>query len=196
MSNAILPQLPGIGWGRSRASRWSTTVRTASSGREYRAANWSYPVYEYQLDYDVLRQRWGDTEYAQLVGFINSRGGSFDSFLYFDAADGATTGQTFGTGDAVRTQWQLVREFGGYVEPVLGIVEPPAIYASGSPISGVSVTASGLVTFASPPAYGAVLTWAGPFYWRCRFMRDRGEFSEMVSGLHELRGLSFVTTKL
>jgi hypothetical protein len=55
MSNAILPSFPGLSWGCRRAVRWNTTVKRAASGREYRAANWSAPVYEYQLDYELLR---------------------------------------------------------------------------------------------------------------------------------------------
>lgn len=196
MSNAILPSLPGIGWGRKRGVQWSTTTKRAVSGREYAAANWSYPVYEYKLDYEVLRQETGTLEYEQLLGFINARKGSFDTFLYRDPWDNAATAQPFGTGDGATTQWRLVRSFGGHIEPVLGIIDTPIIFAAGVlQSSGVSVSAEGLVTFTAPPTNGAALTWTGAFYWRCRFMREGWEFNEMLYGLHELQGVGFKTVK-
>ena len=196
MSQAILPIFPGLSWGRRRAVRWSTTVKRAASGREYRAANWSYPVYEYQLDYELLRQQVDAAEVEQLLGFINLRRGSFDTFLYLDPYDQTATQQVFGTGDGARTQWPLVRTFGGFAEPVLGIVAAPQVFVAGAlQSSGVVVSPEGTVTFAAAPPAGALLTWSGTFYWRCRFLKDGAEISEFMSRWHELRGLSFTTLK-
>ena len=49
MSNAIFPTLPGLKWGTTRTPQWSTQVQQASSGREMRAAFWSYPRWKYSL---------------------------------------------------------------------------------------------------------------------------------------------------
>jgi len=91
MSNALLPSFPGLSWGGRRAVRWNTTIRRAASGREYRAANWSSPVYEYPLDYELLRQHPNLAELEQLLGFVNLRQGSFDSFLSLDPHDQTAT---------------------------------------------------------------------------------------------------------
>ena len=196
MSNDLLPSLPGLAWGRSRTPIWSTTIKRSVAGREFRQANWSYPIYERKLDYNVLRQQGGVTEYEELLGFINKRNGSFDTFLFLDTWDRQVTAQAFGIGDGATTQFQLVRAFGGYVEPVLGIIEAPQIYVGGVlQTSGVSTSAEGLVTFTAAPAAAAALTWTGGFYWRCRFMKDSAEFSEVLYSLHELQGLGFVTVK-
>lgn len=195
MSNAVLPALAGIAWGRRRSAVWSTTSKRSVSGREFRAANWSSPIYRYTLDFDVLRQRWGDAEFAQLLGFINARQGSFDSFLYLDPADNTATDQAFGVGDGTRTQWRLARTLGGYTEPVLGIAAAPTIRVDGVLNALASTSPEALVTFPSPPANGSVLTWSGQFHWRCRFQRDEFDFNELLLGLHELQGLSFVTLK-
>jgi uncharacterized protein (TIGR02217 family) len=194
MSNAVLPSFPGLSWGRRRAVRWSTTVKRAASGREYRAANWSTPLYEYQLDYELLRQQTGLAELEELLGFVNLRRGSFDSFLYRDPYDHSASAQVFGIGDGSRTTWPLVRSFGGHAEPVLGIVEAPQIFASGAP-QAANVSPEGLASFGTAPAAGQVLTWTGVFYWRCRFLKDGAEFSEFLLRWHELRGLSFTTIK-
>ncbi len=196
MSNAVLPSFPGLSWGRARAVRWSTTVKRAASGREYRGANWSYPLYEYRLDFELLRQQADVAELEQLVGFINLRRGSFDTFLFLDPYDQTAALQTFGTADGTRTQWPLVRTFGGYAEPVLGILAAPQVYVAGAlQASGVTVSADGVVTFSTAPAAGALLAWTGTFYWRCRFLKDGAEFTEFLSRWHELRGLTFTTIK-
>jgi uncharacterized protein (TIGR02217 family) len=195
MSNAVLPTFPGLSWGRRRAVRWSTTIKRAVSGREYRAANWSTPVYEYQLDYELLRQQAGAAEMEQLLGFINLRRGSWDSFLYRDPYDDTATEQIFGVGDGNRTQWQLVRSFGGHAEPVLGILQTPQIIVGEFAVTGMTVSTEGLVTFATAPAAGETLSWTGIFHWRCRFLKDGYDFSEFLSRWHELRGLSFTTIK-
>lgn len=195
MSNALLPTLPGLAWDRGRAPMWSTTVKRSVGGREFRAANWSYPLYQYTLNYEVLRQA-EEQEYEELCGFINARQGSFDTFLYLDTWNRQVTAQAFGVGDGVTAQFQLVRTWGGFVEPVLGIVAAPQVYVDGVlQVSGVTVSAEGVVTFPSPPVAAAVLTWTGPYYWRCRFLKDTYEFNEMLYGLHDLQGLSFVTVK-
>ena len=102
-----------------------------------------------------------------------------------------------GTGDGTRTQWQLVRSFGGHAEPVLGIAELPQVSVAGAvQNSGVTVSSEGLVSFTAAPPVGALLTWSGNFYWRCRFLKDGADFSEFLSRWHELRGLSFTTIKV
>jgi uncharacterized protein (TIGR02217 family) len=195
MSNAILPTFPGLSWGRRRAVRWSTTIKRAASGREYRAANWSTPLYEYQLDYELLRQQPGAAEVEQLLGFVNLRRGSWDSFLYLDPYDHSASAQGFGTGDGSRRTWQLVRSFGGHAEPVLGIVQAPQVFIDGAPAGNVTVSPEGAVSFTQAPPAGAALSWTGTFHWRCRFLKDGAEFSEFLSRWHELRGLSFTTIK-
>lgn len=196
MSNDILPHFAGVAWDRPRAPIWSTTVKRTVGGREYRAANWSYPLYERKLNYEVLRQDATLQEYEQLLGFINARKGSFDTFLFLDTWDRQVTAQVFAVGDGATAQFQLVRSWGGVVEPVFGIVATPQIFVDGVlQSSGVTVSAEGVVTFTAAPAAAAVLTWTGTYYWRCRFLKDSYEFSEMLYGLHELQGLSFITVK-
>jgi uncharacterized protein (TIGR02217 family) len=195
MSNAVLPSFPGLSWGRRRAVRWSTTIKRAASGREYRVANWLHPLYEYQLDYELLRQQPNAAEVEQLLGFINLRRGSWDSWLYRDPHDHTADAQVFGVGDGSRTQWQLVRSFGGHAEPVLGITQTPQVTVGDFAVTAFTVSTKGLVTFATPPAAGQTLSWTGTFFWRCRFLKDGYDFSEFLSRWHELRGLSFTTIK-
>ena len=158
MSNAIYPTLPGLTFGTTRTPIWSTTTKVATSLRDYQSANASYPLYRYKLSYEVLRQTPGYAEMATLVGFFNARQGGFDSFLFLDLDDSSVIGQTFGAGNGSTVQFQLVRTFGGYVEPVFDVNGPIQIYVAGSlKTAGTDylVGITGVVTFTAAPAAGA-----------------------------------------
>src|SRR5579862_7623363 len=123
MSISVFPTLAGLGWSVTRREMWSTRTQTAISGKETRVADWSYPRHQWTLTYDFLRQGnlSGATyaEFASLAGFFNLRQGSFDTFLYADPDDSSVTSQGIGIGDGTTTNFQLVRAFGGFVEPIL-----------------------------------------------------------------------------
>lgn len=196
MSNAVFPTLPGLKWGVIKKPMWSTKVQRAASGKELRASFYSYPEYQYTLSYEVLRGN-GLGEIQQLIGFFNARQGSFDSFLYRDPDDNSITSQSFGLGDGVQTKFQLVRLYGGFVEPVLALNGTPSIYVNGTlTTTGFTIDSYGLVTFTTPPAVGAVLTWTGQFYWRCRFIQDSTEFEQFLYQLWSNKLVEFKTLKV
>ena len=57
------------------------------------------------------------------MGFFLARGGQFDDFLLNESEltqsleDSVFTGQPIGTGDGVTKNFQLVRNFGGFLKP-------------------------------------------------------------------------------
>lgn len=186
MSNAVFPALPGISFGTTKTPIWSTKIQRAVSGKELRTALYSYPIYKIGLSYEVLRAG-AEAELQQLVGFFNSRKGSFDSFLYSDPSDNAVTGQGFGVGDGVTKTFQLVRAFGGHTEPVMNLDGEPVILVNGVAGSAHSVSSLGVVTFTTAPAAGADLTWDGSYYYRCRFERDQVDLEEFMYQLWKSR---------
>ena len=198
MSNAVFPTMPGLSWNVVRRPRWSTVVKQSVSGREFRAAQFSYPIWEYELSYEVLRGSSALPEVQQLIAFFNARSGSYDTFLYTDPDDKSATAQQFGTGDGTTKSFQLVRAFGGYTEPVYDVKGTPSIYVAGSlkaTPADYSISSTGLVTFVNAPTSGQILTWTGNFYWRCRFMQDEAEFTQFLWQLWELKRLTFRTVK-
>jgi len=128
MSNQVLPSLPGLSWNTKKKPIFKTTIREASSGREYRGTSWSTPRWEYTLSYEFLRQGMGRTELTQVVGFFNKHRGSWDSWLYQDPDDNTVTSQQFATGDGTTTSFQLVRDLGGFLEPVYELNGAPLVY--------------------------------------------------------------------
>lgn len=193
MGNAVFPTLAGVSWPKLKTPIWKTAVQQAVSGRELRAAFRQYPVYKFTLTHDFLRADSTNAELQALLGFFNARKGSWDSFLYVDPLDNSVTSQSFGTGDGATTKFQLVRTFGGDVEPVMNLNGNPSVYKNGVlQTLGSSYTISdGLVTFATAPAAGAALTWTGSYYYRCRFERDSEDFEGFLQDLWSLKKISF-----
>ena len=107
MSDSVFPSLPGIAWNTVRTPMWATRVQTAISGKETRQADWSYPRYSWELNYDFLRSAPSFGELQTLIGFINARQGSFGTFLYTDDDDNGVTGQQIGTGDGTTVTFPL-----------------------------------------------------------------------------------------
>ncbi len=192
MGNAVFPTMPGVNWNVTKAPEFTTLVQTAASKRELRASLTAYPIYEISMSYEFLRQHGAFNELRELCGFFLARRGKFDSFLFTDPSDYSVTDEPFGTANGSATQFQLTRSFGGFAEPCENINTVSGINRNGSPV-GISYTvgSTGIVTFASAPAAGA-LTWSGAYYLRCRFVQDSAEFSQFAKNLYELRKLQLI----
>lgn len=192
MSNAVFPVLPGLTYDVTRTPTWSTTTKKATSMRSYRQANASYPIYHYKLSYDVLRQTIGFSEMSTLAGFFNARQGGFDSFLLIDPDDNTVTLQAAGVGDGSTVAFQLVRTFGGFVEPVFDLNGTPSIYVNGvlrTAGTDYTISATGVVTFTVAPGAGLTVAWSGSFYRRVVFSQDLAEFNKFMQGLWELKSI-------
>lgn len=194
MSNALFPALPGVAWSIMRNPMWSTQVRDSASGRQYTLGKRLYPLWHFKLPFEVLRASGGFTEWQQLVGFINARRGRYDDWLYQDARDCTATDEIFGLGDGVATTFQLARSLGGFIEPVGGVDTGTAVVKVAGVTTAVTFSADlTQVTFASPPANGAALTWSGTFYFRCRFLQDEITFEQFMANLYSARSVEFRT---
>jgi uncharacterized protein (TIGR02217 family) len=164
--------------------------------REFRVANASFPRYRYVLTFEFLRQRTGLTEWSTLVGFINARQGGFDSFLFTDPDDYTTTAQLIGNGNGVNRAFQLVRIFGGFIEPVYDTNSAPQLYLNGvlqTVVTNYTVDGAGLVTFVTAPAAGVVVTWSGTYYRRVCFTQDTTSFTKFMNNTWSLKSLEFMT---
>lgn len=198
MSNLIFPALDGLKPTTGRTPVWKTTIKEAASGKELRGSQIASPRWRYNLAYEVLRENYGYTELQQIVGLFNSCRGSWDNFLFLDPDDNAVTLQQFGTGDGTTTQFQLVRSYGAFIEPIAALNGTPVIRKSGaiqaSP-SDYTVNTEGMVSFSFAPGIGEALTWTGNYYWRCRFTRDELEFDRFLEDLFEARRVEFISVK-
>jgi len=216
MGTALLPSFVGRpAWPVKRSAIWKARTNEAESGKESSFTYWSAPRWQWELTYDGLRQgtrRLGTfAEFAQLVGFFNARSGPVDSFLYQDMDDNAVTGQALGIGDGVTTSFQLVRAFGGFIEPVLAPNAVSKVYLAGVAQSGSSyavnawgTTTPGTVVFNAAPGAGAAVSADFSFYFPCRFgtaqssgavAAERMDFEAFMSTLYSAKSVKFVSLK-
>lgn len=138
MSTRVFPYLPGSsalpGWPIKRTARWNTDVPEAWSGKRTIIPRWTYPRFEYEFSFALLRQAgpnqqmasWNATvwnEFATFFGFNNLVLGRGDSWLYTDPDDFSAAAQAFGVGDGSTALFQLAANLvdgqSGFVMPIL-----------------------------------------------------------------------------
>jgi uncharacterized protein (TIGR02217 family) len=201
MSNAVFPLpsvTPGISWSFTKSPEWSTISQRSASGRETRIAVMAYPLWNFELTYQLLRSDAAHNELQVLLDFYNARQGSFDDFLFDESftPDDSVTAMNFGTGDGSTTVFQLTRKMpgGGFPELVANNNSAPQIFVNGVlKTLGTDYTiSSGLVTFTSAPGNTLPLTWTGTYYFRCRFQEDTYDFDEFMYQFFELKKLTLV----
>jgi hypothetical protein len=78
--------LPGLAYTVHKRPRFSTLVHQAQSGVSVRNAQMQYPIWEFELSYEFLRDD-VTNEYRTLLGFFLKRQGGFDTFLLKDKDD-------------------------------------------------------------------------------------------------------------
>lgn len=176
MSNLVFPTLAGRDIKVKRTPLWSTEVLTTESGKEMRAAWWSYPRYRYTMAFNFLRKDVNGDEFAALEGFFHRHRGQMDSFLFTDPEDNSVTGMPFGVGDGSKNAFQLQRTAvpsaalpaaasraywpasGDGYEPITELNGTPVLYRNGAPMTaGVDYVlgSNGAVTI-----YGNTITAA------------------------------------
>jgi len=194
-SGLTFPALPGLNWNSLKTPVWSSKIQTSVNGKELRAALFSRPRWKFSLSYEVLR---ADThqELQNLMGFFMLMKGSFDDFYYVDSTDNAAADVQFGIGDGSTRTFPISRPIGGYTDGVL-VNGSPTVKVGGATTAvtttyGINDSA---VTFAAAPAIGAVLTWSGNFYFRCRFLADAADFENFMYQLWQMKKLELITIK-
>ena len=197
---AIFPALPGLGWSVSKAPRFATRTQKAISGRELRVIDQVNPVWTFTLTYEILRDSHdtrgagglgaGFDELRTLAGFFLQQQGAFAPFLFDDPTDDIVVGQSIGTGNSSTTVFQLVRNFGGFSEPIVAPNLVSAIYFNGvlQSSSGYTVDATtGVVSFTTAPPTGQAITADFTYFFRVRFADDTAEFENFMYQLWSLK---------
>jgi uncharacterized protein (TIGR02217 family) len=202
----IFPALPGLAWSVTKSPTFQTRIQRAASGRELRALDYPYPLWQFTLVFDFLRDNpaAGFDELRTLMGFFMLCQGAFGTFLFQDPSDDRVSGQQIGTGDTLRTVFQLQRTMGktlpggGFLEPIVAPKVVTAVYFNGvvqNP-AGYSVDPmTGLVTFNVAPGSGLIITADYSYYFRCRFIDDSCAFENFMFRLWQLKKLTFISVR-
>lgn len=196
MSNQVFPDLPTRVWPIEREPVWlAPQTETSANGREFTITQETYPRLRYSFAYAALSAEDAD----RLLEFWSTHRGKTDDFLFEDPFDKSVTLEVIGTGNGAATAWQLGRSRASgpaaFIQPIFDVNGAPSIYVGGVlQTSGYTVSATGLVTFSSPPASGAAIAWSGSFYHRCRF--DMGDMTskQFTESLYSAR-VQIITRK-
>lgn len=164
--------------------RRSTQVVELASGDEERNASWANSRRVYDVAYGIRRS----DDLQKVVAFFEARNGRLYGFRFKDWSDYKSClpsqishplDQQIGTGNGTQTGFQLVKHYtSGAVTWSRRITKPVAdtvrVAIGGSEVtSGWSVDlTTGVVTFASPPGVGEVVTAGFQFDVPVRFDTD------------------------
>lgn len=104
-------------------------------------------------------------------------------------------GEQFGIGDEITSAFQLTRIIGGtltgFEESIQNLNGAPVLWDNGILVAPnlYSVSSLGLITFATPPLTGHILSWAGKFYHRLKFVNDEAEFEQFMQNFFSNRSI-------
>lgn len=171
----------GVSKGSTGGPDWPVSVVELASGHEARNTSWSAPLRRYDARWGV---RTREELYEVLRLYLVARGPLY-GFRLMDWTDHRSgspttaplaTDQALGIGDGETTAFPLFKayDFSGRShlrrihKPVPGSVMV-AVNAVPQGAGWSLDAAAGIVTFSSPPAPGADLTWGGEFHVPVRF---------------------------
>lgn len=194
MTLAIFPSFKGQTYDNLKRGEFKTTLFESLSGNESRVGFRTYPKYIFKIPLIQLIEDYSKTEMQQFFGFLLQHRGMLTPFWYDDPLDNSISEEVIGTGDGSATDFQLVRSLGGFTEPVNNKKGTANIYVDDElvPIDDRVISATGLVTFNTPPVNNAVITWSGFYYYRCRFTEDSKDILQSSKTWFETSDIEFV----
>ena len=175
MNYPIMPQLPiSMASGIHKTPVFNTARQKSAAGYVSALALQPYPTWQFEFSLDHIQgnEAAASTILAKFFGVFMSTCGGAIPFLFVDPQNSGVLTDQFGTGNGTTTAFQLSRNINGAVDIVQFVIGSPLIYINGTLTTSYTMSVTGVVTFSTPPAVGAVLTWTGSFYYLCRFSED------------------------
>lgn len=188
-----------ISYGSSGGPEYTTDIVTSQNGYEQRNIGWAQARARFNVAHGVKTKGQLDA----LIAFFRARKGRAYGFRFKDWTDYQASNQAIGIGNGVVTQFQLIKNYtsGGITEariitkPVAGTIQ---IYKNAVlQNTGVSIdTATGMVTFVTPPASGVVITASFEFDVPVRFDTDRLSARLEAYGIHSWQDIALVEVRV
>lgn len=160
-----------------------TDVVTLASGAEERNGRWRHSRRRYNAGYGVKSR----ADMQAVLAFFEERRGRLHGFLWRDGLDYSSGGavpaaldQLIGTGDGVRSSFQLTKRYGASFDPYLRPITRPVAGSVTVAVAGAVMSGgwtvdgqTGVVGFSVPPALGAAVMAGFLFDVPVRFDTDR-----------------------
>ena len=192
----------------SRGARGGPERRTQivelASGDEERNASWANSRRRYDVAYGIRRA----DDLAAVVAFFEARNGRLNGFRFKDWADWksclpsgtpAATDQGIGTGDGATTDFQLVKTYASGSQTWTRAITKPVDGTVKVAIDGVEQTSgwsvdttTGIVSFTTAPASGAVITAGFEFDVPVRFDTDTLDVTLDIERLGSITSIPLV----
>lgn len=181
---------------------FSTAVVTGAGGGEQRNSDWA----DARLRFDAGPGVRGEADLHALIAFFRARRGAAQAFRFEDPFDNSSSGMTgtpgpadqaLGTGDGIRTEFELVKHYGTQVRritrPVAGSVR---VSVGGvEKVSGWTLGTLGSLSFEEPPAAGAAVEAGYRFDVPVRFAEDRLAVSRSTFEAGEIASVPLVEVR-
>jgi uncharacterized protein (TIGR02217 family) len=198
-SYATFPSVPTLGWSVTHSPIFSTATALHVSGRELRAARYVAPLWQIELNYDLLRMAAPYSELQAIIGFFAQCRGEGASFLFEPPTLSPVAAQPLGIGDGISTSFPFGVAIGDFVLTPANLGAVSAVYVNGVAQSGgytINTTPfAAAVMFAVAPAADAVIS--ADFHWclLCRFDDDSADVEEFMTTLYALQSLKLRTVR-
>lgn len=190
MSIAVFPALPTMAWNNEKRQIWDVTVQKSGSKRRKTLCQQAYPEWELQCSYTALN----DDDVKKAAGFFAMVKGSHTPFLWLDMEDYKETNVRIGTGNGTTTEFQLLRNLGGYfVEPARDPIPNTLIVFINGNEAEITLLDDGWVQFAASPEVGTVITASFHYYWRVAFADDGLSWTNFWYGYYSLKTIKLVS---
>lgn len=177
--DAELEICPAYGW--QGGPEFNTLIKQLRSGRERRRPLWDYAKHRYTLPFQNITSA---AYLLELKSLFMAARGQAESFLVKDSSDYLADAALFGFGNGAEDEFELLIGYNfGSAEYARKIMYPvaPVFYVNGTPAT--ATFSDGVVTFDSPPASLAELSWSGEYRVPVRFASDAMPMSiDNISG--------------
>ncbi|HEX8573361.1 MAG TPA: DUF2460 domain-containing protein [Allosphingosinicella sp.] len=181
---------------------FSTAIATGAGGAEQRNSDWA----DARLRFDAGPGVRGEADVQALIAFFRARRGAAVAFRFEDPFDHSSSGMTgtpgpadqrLGTGDGVRTEFALVKNYGGQerriTRPVAGTVR--VAVGGVERIGGWTLAPLGIVSFDEAPAAGAEVRAGFRFDVPVRFAEDRLAVSRATFEAGEIASVPLIEVR-
>lgn len=189
MSSLVYPTLPGLGWSVYRQPMFAVTLRENEAFREASEVVMTNCFYEFDLTYEMLRNRDSYRELDTIQSFFLAMRGGYDYFKFQDPNDYYVNGSLLGTGNGTNRTFIFARNTGpSYYEAVGYLNAVSAVYLNGvlQDPSSYTLSAPNVLTFTTAPAAGVKVTADFTYYYLCRFAEDLQQYDQFCSTMWEL----------
>lgn len=178
---------------------FSTAIVTTAGGAEQRNSEWA----DARLTFDAGPGVRGEEDVHDLIAFFRARRGAAVGFRLEDPFDNSSNGMTgepgaedvaIGAGDAIRTDFALVKHYGDQVRritrPVAGTVR---VAVDGDELaSGWTLGDKGMIQFDEAPEEGAAVTAGYRFDVPVRFADDRLSLNRATFAAGEMASVPMI----